>query len=204
MKKRTLDLLRIIFVCFSCAVIFIFTGYFYLTANLQNKRAETKTESIPYVPQKPENCGVLLNILGNAVLFYLDFESETLPVMIIDKQANLSDESFYGYPANYKINGDYTLVEAIIDRIDGIELEIDGEVLRYTGVQVADMLSRTNDNVLKRMVIESALEKISKTGFSKSDFVYIIENSETNLTIPVCYYWAEYMQNLCRESTIIN
>ena len=205
MKKKTFGIFKGLFVCFGCGVIFVLTGYLYLSANIGDIPAENKTESVPYAPSQPENAGVLLDIAGSAVFFYLDFETERLPVMVIDQTADLSQDSYYGYPSHYKITADYSFLAGLIDRIDGIELVIDGEKLRYTGVQTVDLIARTAETYeLKKQVISAAFEKIAKTGFSKSDFVYIIENSETNLTVPDCYYWADYLPEMCGGGGVIN
>ena len=84
----------------------------------------------------------------------------------------------------------------IIDRIGGIDLTFEEETLRYTGSQVIECLLKDNTNKVKRQIISQIFEKISKNDFSKDDFVYIIENSKTNLRLIDCIYWIGYLKDM--------
>lgn len=197
--KKTLFLLL---VCLLCLAAFVGGGYAYLT--IDNTEAENNVSDIPYVQAYPDNKGVMFNIGENLTYFYLDFEEEKVSVIIPNK-AFYDKNEVYGYPVDYRISADYSLVASVIDFADGIELEVDGELLSLTGVQVADMLTRTvDDGQLKRQVIEATLKKQGEKGLSKEDFVYIIENSDTNLTVPDCYNWSEYIDKLCKNAVFVN
>jgi len=92
-----------------------------------------------------------------------------------------------------------------VDILGGIEMSDGEEVLRYTGVQISDMLSRNADSdAISREIILKLVEKIEKTGFQNEDFLYIIENSNTDLTVPDCYYWPEYISAICGNVQIVN
>ena len=78
-------------------------------------------------------------------------------------------------------------------------------MLLATGEQVVDYLTTSSDYYeRKRQIIRIIAQKISSTGFSKEDFLYIIENSETSLTVPDCYFWSDYITELCKTVKIIN
>ena len=202
MKKKIKDTVKIIAICLICGAFFVLSGYFYLNDKI--KPAENHTESVPYSAEVPENTGVLLDISGNRTLFYFNFEDRTLSAVLIGENEKDND-NYFGYPVNFTVKGDYGLVAGIIDRIGGIELTENGETLRLTGVQVADMLTRTvDDGSLKREVISAAFSQIAKSGFERDCFVYIIENSKTDITVPDCYRWHEYMSELCRSGGIVN
>lgn len=202
MKKKITDTVKIIGVCLLCGAIFVLSGYFYLSEKI--KPAENHTESVPYSAGEPENAGVLLDISGDRTLFYFNFEDKTLSAVLINGDAAQGD-MYFGYPVNYTVEGDYGLVAGIIDRIGGIELTENGETLRLTGVQATDILTTTVDSKNeKREIISAAFLQIAKSGFEKDCFVYIIENSKTDITVPDCYRWNEYMSELCRSGGIVN
>lgn len=183
----------------SCAV-FVAVGYFYLENRL--KPVENSTESVPYYSAVPESAGVLLEICGSRTLYYLDFEQKILTVIRSDTEPE--GEEIFGYSIDYTVSGDYSLVSGIVDLLGGIDLELDGSALSLTGVQVKELLDTTADSdALKKSIAEKIILKSSENGFKKEDFLYIIENSETDLTVPVCYYWSDYMKELCANARYI-
>ena len=109
-----------------------------------------------------------------------------------------------GYSIDYSITLDYDIIAGIIDRIGGIELESDGELLRYTGIQVVDLIYTNEPKDAARNIITAIFSAISKNGFSKSDFVYIIDNGNTDLTVPICFDWPLYIKALCRNFSFAN
>jgi len=202
MKSKFRRVLNLLAVCFCTGIIFIGCGYLYLNRELTP--TENKSPSVPYYPESPENKGVMFEICKESVLFFLNFENSTISVLFDDSNTPVGGK-LYGYDVDYKISGDYDLLAGIIDIAGGIELKTQDEVLRYTGVQVSDLLSRETDrDELVREIILVLAEKISEKGFQNKDFLYIIENSQTNLTVPDCYYWPEYINNLCSNVNIIN
>ncbi|MGN0492471.1 MAG: hypothetical protein ACI4F7_02395 [Acutalibacteraceae bacterium] len=201
MKRKIFGIIKLIVLCIICCSLFVGGGYFYLRKNF--KEAENKVSSVPYSFSAPESKGIMLDICGSLTFLYLDFEEERLTV-IVPPEKEYTDEIF-GYPVDFTVTTDYRLVSAIIDYADGIELNLNGETLRYTGVQVYDILSRTVDtSELKRKIITALLEKIGENGIDGEVFGYIIQNTETDLTVPDCYYWEKYIARLCKNGGIIN
>ena len=188
--------------CFLVGAVFVVSGYFYLNNKLEP--AEINQESVPYYSSAPENAGVLFNICEDKLLCYMDFEKSEINLLFCKDELNAGDR-LYGYSVDYVVNGDYDLLTGIIDRLGGIELENDGETLRYTGVQISELLSRTAEREeIRRKIIPQILKKVNCNGFQKADFLYIIQNSDTNLTVPDCYYWSDYIMRLSANSKIIN
>ena len=187
--------------CVICCSLFVGGGYFYLRQNF--KEAENKVSSVPYSFSAPENKGIMLDVCGSLTFLYLDFDEERLKV-IIPSEAEYREEIF-GYPIDFTVKSDYRFVSELIDCADGIELNINDETLRYTGVQVADILSRTVDTTeLKRKIIAALLEKIGENGIDGEFFNYLVEDTETDITVPDCYYWEIYISKLCKNGGIIN
>lgn len=184
----------------SCTV-FVSSGYLYLRRSF--KPAKGDASKIPYTFSAPENKGIMTELCSDLTFFYLDFEDEKLTVII--PPDSFSSDEIYGYPIDFKIKSDYSLLAAVIDYAGGIELSDGDTVLRYTGVQISDILSRTADiSELKRDIINALIAQIAENGIDGEVFKFIIENTETDLTVPDCFNWEQYLEKLCRNGGIIN
>lgn len=193
-EKKIKYFLKLTAICFLVGIIFVCSGYFYL--NQKFTQTEKSDETIPYYNSAPENAGVLFDICSTRTLFYLNFEKNTISILSDNKNTEIGD-TLYGYPIDYTIIGNYDLLEYIIDSLGGIELETENETLRYTGVQIADTLRKTTDTKeVYKKIIPKIFDKIKEQGIMREDLLYIIENSETNLTFPDCYYWSDYIKEL--------
>ena len=201
MKQNYKLFFKTFLISLACCALFVGIGYFYLDSKL-NKPAKVEIKNEPYA-YTPQSKGLLFDILGDKTLFYLDFEEKCVTVIMSDIEDET--ESVYGYSIDYIINSDYELLSGIIDIIGGIELESDGQNLVYTGVQAVDILVTAPDSYgLKKEIIEKILYKISQNGFYRQDFLYITENSETNLTVPDFYYWQDSMSEICKTVRILD
>lgn len=204
MKRTTKVFFKTFFISFLSFVLFFGFGYFYLNTAKREQKAENKAQYVPYYSTFPESNGVLVDIAGLKCFFYLDFKESILSVYFLSENETFQNE-IYGYSIDYNIEGNYNLIEGIIDIVGGIELEKSGEVLDCTGIQVKEMFYEIAEcGNLFREVTEKLIEKVSINGFTKSDFLYIIENSQTNLTVPDCYFWPEYIKELCKTVRYIN
>lgn len=202
MKARLRIFLKTAAICIACAAVFIGTGYFYLSSN--SETVQNETESVPYYSAVPESAGVMFDILGDKTFFYLDFEKEILSVIYADEIETANDE-IYGYPIDYTVSADYSLLGGIVDAVGGIDLNIEGEELAFTGVQVIELMETTVDrSSIRRETVNEIISKISEFGFDRELFLYIIENSDTDLTVPDCYYWSEHMKELCKLPRTVN
>lgn len=200
--KRFSRMIKLLTICLCVGIIFVGTGYFYLDKKLSP--AENKTESVPYVQSAPESVGVNFLMGGRGILAYMNFSERQLSIVFDDKGISTGG-ILYGYSVDYTVDSNLDLLAGIIDILGGIELENGDEILRYTGVQISDKLSRdANSGELIRQIIFKIAKKIEETGFPNDVFLYIIENSDTDLTMPICYFWAEYIPLLCRNVQIVN
>ena len=200
------NILKIFFTLSFCLALFAAVSYFYITITIekQNSAIDTKESGIPY-SSKPDDSGVLFVMPdGSGALIYLEFSSDSVSAVFIE-DCNSDDSVFYGYPADYRIHCDYKLLAGIIDNAGGIELGEKEKRLRYTGVQVIELLSYTSDyrKTVKEM-LSSLFESISKKGFSESDMAYILENcKDTTLTLPECFKWNEYIPQMSSAVAVI-
>ena len=186
-----------LFIIVCCAGVFFCLSYAYLHFNFNTSTtaADRKDETVPY-RNLPDNTGVAFLLPDDsAVLLYLDFENNCINAVNIEKYDPAND-MYYGYTAEFTVQLDYTLIGEIVDRVGGVDLEQNGEVMRYTGVQIIDLLSTDLQNELKYQVISNIFNRISKNNFSKDDFLYIIENSNSTLTVVDCVYWLDYINEM--------
>lgn len=205
MKAKIIYALKVLAVSVACAAVLFGVGYGYLQYSLtpNETEAEAKDFSVPYTAVEA-NQGVLFSFPdGSGVLIYLDFSIPRTTAVIMD-ECDPNRGAYSGYPANFTVAADYPLIGGIIDRVGGVELDIDGERLRYTGVQVQELLSVGCSGELREAIVTQVVEKISQDGFATDDFVYIIENSDTDLTVPDCYTWAQQMKEMCARANIIH
>lgn len=194
-----------LFIFLSCGLLFFFSAYLYLYTGLESsKETEVKENTIPYEKAVPEDTGLLIKFeSGSAVMVFLDFSYERILAAVIDDYTD-GAELRLGYDIQYTFDANNTFLEGVVDRLGGIDLDIENAPMRYTGVQVNDLVSKNDDGELKRQILSAIFAKISKVGFSTDDFVYMIENSDTALTVPDCIYWAEHIGNMCLRYMIIN
>ncbi len=179
-------------------------AYAYLQYNLNKAAAEAQKNdyTVPY-ERRPENCGIAFVFPDNsALLAYLDFEDSSIKLLdLADFQVQTE---YFGYTADYTVQVSYELIGGIIDRVGGVSIEYGGETLRYTGVQVVDLIASGGEMGLKKQIILQIFSGISKNNFSKDDFVYIIENSKSNLSIIDCIYWLDYLGDMCSQISFVN
>lgn len=202
MRNRTKVFLKSVIISLVCLIIYVGSGYLYLNSKVEP--VKNVTPSVPYYSEEPENVGILVDIEGDKTYLFLDFYYKKINV-IFDAESYVKDNNIMGYPIDHSVTADYGLLAGIIDRLGGIELESEEGILRYTGVQVVDLLLKSKDyQKLERSVTRKIFEKIGENGFSKEDFLYIIENSDTTLTFPVCYYWVDYISELFGSVNEVN
>lgn len=187
--------------CLGCLLTLVGGGYAYLSFNTE--KTDNKASKVPYEFAPPENAGIMFEFCGNRTFVYLNFENEEMKI-VFPLSGNLGD-TVYGYSIDYTVKGDYYLLADIIDAADGIELHTGDGKYRYTGVQVAELLSNTVDTEeLKRNIIAALTRKTADFGIDENVFYDIIKKGDTNLTVPDCHRWAEYLSLLCKNCTVVN
>ena len=72
------------------------------------------------------------------------------------------------------------------------------------GVQVIDIIAYGRVEDINKQVLQQIFYKISQNSFSKDDFVYIIENSKTNLSFLDCIEWLEYLKAMSGRVEFVN
>lgn len=188
-----------------CALIFFGCSYFYLNKNLKTAEmpAGKNRENVPY-RETPENCGLRFFLPGKKVmLIFLDFTEQISYIINIDSN-NTAGNAYAGYGFSYDFTLDYSVLSELFDRLGGLDLDINGEALRLTGVEVCDRLCRDNSGNFAFNVANAVCGRLAADGFSGDDFVYLLENSGTNLTVPVCIYWQPHIKKMFANAVFVN
>lgn len=196
---------KVAFITFLSVVVFFGAAYAYLdyTINKNVTNADQKEDNVPY-NIVPDSCGIAFVFPNNdAWLTYLDFDNLDINVLQIEN-FNKNQPEYYGYTVDYNVNITYDVVAEVIDRIGGIEIEQNGERLRYTGVQVLDLIAYGYDGSIKEQIFSQIFNSISKNNFSKEDLLYIIENSKSDLSFVDCIPWIDYLKSMCNRINYVN
>lgn len=178
------------------------TAYIYLSVDTAKKSSvDASDDTVPY-RQKKENRGVMFSFPdGTGCLFYLDFENMGITAVLTDSYDPYIGE-YGGYGVDFTIEADFNLTAGLIDRAGGVELDTGEEALRFTGVQVTEMLSVGVGMERRRQIVSGVLYGFSQNGLTASDLVYIIENSKTDLAVPDCYGWHEELPQMCENINV--
>ncbi len=200
LKKSIIVFLKTVFLTSLLLTFFIGIGYFYLSGHIT--KAQNEVENVPYYDYVPQNTCLLFTVLDNKTLAYLDFENQNLRVCFVDK--DIRENSVYGYKIDYEIKSDLGLVVDIVDILGGIDLDINGETLNYTGTQIKEILERNTQESIEQQIIKSIITQVGNNGFAKNDFLLVIENSETNLAVTDYFDWENHIQKLCKNAIFVN
>lgn len=188
-----------------CGALFFGAVYGYLNYNLNKSilSADQKNNDTQY-KHVPESKGIgFLLPDSSAVLVYLNFKENCINVVnigVYDKNNNL----YYGYTMDYTVEVDEQLVGGMVDSVGGVNVSVAGQTYRYTGVQVEELIKNTTDDSVKSQIIAEIFKNISKNGISKENFVYILQNAKTDLSILDCIYWLDYIDSIRENIVFIN
>ena len=189
---------------FCCGMMFFGVSYAYLRYNL-NKTAKAQQEeyNVPY-EYVPNNAGIgFLLPDGSAVLVYLNFENSCINVVKVENY-DKNNDVYYGYTVDYTVEVTTELLSGIVDRVGGVNLQVGEETLRYTGVQVVQLVLENQDSNIKSQIISELFRQISKNGFTRENFVYIIQNAKTDLSLLDCIYWLDYIDEIRNDIKFMN
>ena len=205
MKKQVKSFFIFTGIIILCCLIMIGSSYLYLEISLNSADADESQSNIPYAEPLPDSTGLLFVMPDNrGYLMFLDFKEEAIRIIRLDEVIEEKEE-YYGYPISFTFYIERRFFSNMIDRIGGIELYDNGETLRYTGIQILDKIQESEDNPeLIKEVLRKYLYEISQIGFAKEDFIYIIDNCETDLTVPACYYWPPYIAQISQNVRFVN
>lgn len=207
MKNNSIGMAKRIFVFFGSLLVFSLAACLYLGLGTNGTESSVgKSESgVPYKAEPCENACLVLTVPdGSAVMLYLDFLKDECRAAVLESYVE-GDEKRLGYNADFTLELGFDEIGGIVDRIGGIELYGEGEYLRFTGVQVVDIISDAKITPeLYREILSAIFDGIARAGFSSADFVYLLESCKTDMTMPDCYDWQENMQTIFSNTVILN
>ncbi|MBR7071107.1 MAG: hypothetical protein IKI29_02965 [Clostridia bacterium] len=133
------------------------------------------------------------------ILFGMHFSDERLTVVFADGKPR---DSYCGYVPDFTVRTDYQFLANWIDRFGGINLTANDTETRYTGIQIVELFSEitASQNQLSEILTQH-LYQIASFGMTGQDFVFLIENTETDLTVPDCFDWQNHLPGLCRNAS---
>ena len=185
--------------------VFFLPSYFYLENSLAGgqKAVEKPVYDEPYY-EAPENRGLLFFLPdGEKVLFYLDF-SEEISYIINISLDNGESIDISRYTADYELHIDSVTLSVLFDRVGGLDLNITGKPLRYTGEQLSDILKQDVSAEFKLSLARAVCNKLAQNGFTDSDFIFLVDHSGTSLDIPTCAEWRKYVRPMFSNTVFIN
>lgn len=168
----------------------------------------TKTpDNIPYVSDDaPDFFGALIRF-SEAGSIYLAFDKaeEKTTVILLSNSATEAEVAEYGYRSDCIADANFDFLARFIDSFGGIELLNEGgETFKYTGVQITEMLSKTNDDTFKKTVISRLLNAMKNKGVERADLVSFIEQNKTNLNYPSVYYLHNTLNSSLSAISFVN
>lgn len=185
--------------------LFFGISYAYLDYHIKHPSTNVnqKEEKIQY-KRPPQNRGIAVTFpQGSALLAYLDFEERQINLLNIEKYDS-DCVVYYGYTVDYVVKANYDLLQEMVDRVGGIDIEQNGKVMRYTGTQVVDLFAYGYTGEIKSQIISQIFSKIAKNNFSKEDIIYLIENCETDISFIDCIAWFDYIKEMSSRVNFVN
>ena len=200
MKKTKKKIFRTILISVLTFTLFLSIGYIFVSKNL--KKVNTKIEDVPYTQETPNNVGILFNINGDKTYAYLDFDEKKMIISLSPEEP--FENEIYGYPLDFELNATTNLISEVADYLNGIVLDLEDGKYRYTGSQIKDILSEKSSKDFKTMLVKSICDRISESRIQVDFFAKIIENSQTNINILDCYFWDDYINDVCKNLYFID
>lgn len=208
MKNKSKTVFKTALTVFLSFLIFasFIIGYLYINirSEIKKSEADSKENRIPYEEQTPEGKGVLLHFeSGNYIMMYLDFKGNAIYLADLDDNPDGAEK--YGFPTDYNVDITSDTVRIAVDISGGIELTVDDTPMRYTGVQVNELLAySTYISHIRKQILLSFFENIGKNGITRDELINIFENSHTDLTVPDYYKWPSYLKAMSMRVFFVN
>lgn len=203
MKRRNIISLLLTFIITSG--VFLLVGILLLPSQIvTDDPSNTVDEPISNIDYyDPENCSILcLYEDGSGSLIYLDFENTQCEIRIYNDHAEEQGEKSK-YNVNYRMNITADFLCRLCDRIGGIQLNEGSGERRYFSTGLRKKLEEKTDSKGRSEICSAFFEKFAKIGLSSDDFMFIIEETESDLSFPVCYRWISHFKEMASNCIFI-
>ncbi len=200
MKGKISLIFKVAFISLCCAVGFAFIAFVTLGGTLKSANVNNVSEPY-YAADLPENCGILFNFNdGESEYLYFDFSLNVLKVILLPHNACEQDVLEYGYTVFRTVNLNYAAFSDFIDNLGGV---ISGET-RYSGTQITAELASSNSLGTRRKIIKQLFATIKNKQLKNEDVVFLIENSNTDLSFPDGYRLIEGLNSATPDIQFVN
>ncbi len=184
-----------------CTAVFVGVSYLFLGINTgKDIGANTEKSGVPYNKAIPDNCMIKVfcgNENENFIKITLDFSDNKILLCLTDK--NGTDKNCKE-KRNVYVNEDF--LPLFIDRIGGINTEIDGENVRLTGNTALKYL-KTDNEVLKYQIILSVFETLNQNGLNKDDMIFLTERCiQTDISLKDILIWKDYLPEMFKSVSV--
>ena len=195
-NKRTVPVAILLSVSICSALLFIVV--LILTPAQIGKSfspAGENVESVPYSAVPDNKTILIIGEKGEGALLYLNFHDIVLQTHLLDTDAEQRANKL-GFIIDYKMELTNEFLCSLSDRIGGIEITKDGETFKYFGSSLNQLLEEppTFDNI--SVISEAFFEKFAKMDLSAADFMFIMENTNTDLDYDIYSEWADFLPEL--------
>lgn len=203
--KKTSVYAKILLVCICFFVVLL--AVFSISVQTAVKPTAQAPNNIPYVSEdSPEFFGVLIRFseAGGVYLAFDKKEGKTTVIML-SNSATESVINSYGYHSDCIADANFDFIARLIDNFGGIELiDKEGRTFKNTGVQITEMLKKSNDITFKKTIIAKLLTTMKNKGVERADLVLFIEQCETNLNYPSIYYLHDTLNSALNSVSFVN
>ena len=175
-----------------------FIGFLLLPAEIAppKQSVHENIEGIGYTKYPPSRGLLFLGEDGSGVFVFLDFSSISTYLYIFPEEAEKNTELLpYVTDGVFYLKGDF--LPRLADRLGGIEMadETGEKSLYFSSSVMAFCEEKLTYNKMLQLCI-SFFEKIAKTGLSSEDFMFIIEETDSNISYSVCYDWIPHIKEM--------
>ncbi len=204
MKKEASVYLKILIIC--ACLFLVLASVFGVSVGVTTKPVQEIEENVPYISDEaPSFFGLLMRFEGaQSVYFAFDKQSRKTTVIMLPNNADSSSVLEYGYYVDCVSHADFDFLARFIDNFGGIELNTDSGLFKYTGVQITEMLKKTNDIHFKKTVINRVINNISEKTLERADLLMLIEGTDTDLNFPSAYYLHDTINSALSTVSFVN
>lgn len=180
-----------------CLGVCVLLSIFLLPATLggeENPAAE-ELGGVDYT-RRPLGAGLLfVDDRDRGAFIFLDFEGTSAHVCLLPENATESAEQLT-WRTEYTFLMKEGFLGGLADRLGGVQMTLGGQNSLWFSTALEEFCKNDLEEEEMYEISCKFFEKISKTGLSSEDFMFIIEESETRLPYSVCYDWIPYVSEL--------
>lgn len=160
------------------------------------KYAGENISGIPY-SDTPQNKGLLFTLPDSSGAFiYFDFDDILTHCYLFNENAAENAENL-PYFIDYTFNITPEFLAALCDRLGGVVMtDKNGVSSLYFSASLTAFWQNVPTEEQRLQHCISFFDKIAKTGLSSEDFMFIIEETNTNLSYSVCYDWIPHIKEM--------